>query len=306
MAPRIKQLTPQESCIVDCLLDTYQALQIPQTDPDSALTFSTDHAIYRCIKIATWKLGFTNHDAECIALAWQRQCPTIHDFDVKQWPTERALFTQHIPLSTHIAEPFPSCPKKLGLYVIAPTAHWLGLLANEGVQTLQLRFKSEDPQEIDEEVHRAIEAVQGHSVRLFINDHWQAAIRYQAYGVHLGQEDLEQANLKAIHTSGLRLGVSSHGYREMIRAANIKPSYIALGAVFPTTLKKMVTAPQGLGRLQKYAQFLHDFPLVGIGGIDASSIQSVLDCGVGSVAMVRAVTQADDYKVVIAQLKKYF
>jgi thiamine-phosphate pyrophosphorylase len=139
--------------------------------------------------------------------------------------------------------------------------------------------------------------VEGTDALLFINDHWREAIEAGAYGVHVGQEDLDAlagADLDAIRASGLRLGVSTHGYAEMVRAHAVQPSYIALGAVFPTTLKKMATAPQGLARLDAYVRLMQRYPLVAIGGISADQFPAVRATGVGSVAVVRALVNAED------------
>jgi thiamine-phosphate pyrophosphorylase len=156
---------------------------------------------------------------------------------------------------------------------------------------------------VQREVQAAVKAVQGSQSLLFINDHWQAAIVAGAYGVHLGQEDMQDAPLERIRASGLRLGLSSHGYVEMLRAAQHEPSYIALGAVFPTTLKRMATAPQGLGRLNRYARLMRQHSLVAIGGIDLAAMPSVLQTGVGSVAVVRAITGAKDVAASVRQLQ---
>ena len=106
--------------------------------------------------------------------------------------------------------------------------------------------------------------------------------------------------------AGLRLGISTHGYAEMLRAIAYQPSYIALGAIFPTTLKAMETAPQGIGRLHQYVKLLKGFSLIGIGGVDESNIRQVIDCQVGSVAVVRGVIQAQDYQSAIVNLQSYF
>jgi thiamine-phosphate pyrophosphorylase len=119
----------------------------------------------------------------------------------------------------------------------------------------------------------------------------------------LGQEDLETADLASIRSAGLRLGLSSHGYAEMLRADALSPSYIAMGAVFATTLKRMMTAPQGTGRLHAYAKLMRDYPLVAIGGIDASQLPEVLASGVGSVAVVRALVAAAQPEAMAAQLQ---
>ena len=163
--------------------------------------------------------------------------------------------------------------------------------------TLQLRFKSGDVAAIGTEVRAAVDAVEGTASRLFINDHWRIAIEAGAYGVHLGQEDLDTLSpddLERIRHAGLRLGLSTHGYAEMLRADAVGPSYLALGAVYPTTLKAMPTAPQGPGRLAAYARLMHGRSLVAIGGIDEARFAEVLPSNVGAIAVVRAVIAAAD------------
>lgn len=240
------------------------------------------------------RLGFIAVDAQCLAQAWLRQTERTHHFDVTHWPDDPQDFGL---AGADPAQAFPPCPRALGLYGVLPTAEWVGRMARAGVPTVQLRFKSEDPDAIRREVHAAVQAVQGTQARLFINDHWQAAIEAGAYGIHVGQEDLDALQgpqLQAIRASGLRLGVSTHGYAEMVRAHAVQPSYIALGAVFPTTLKKMATAPQGLARLQAYVRLMQQYPLVAIGGIAAAQFPEILATGVGSIAVVRALVQAPD------------
>ncbi|OZA84826.1 MAG: hypothetical protein B7X56_06300 [Burkholderiales bacterium 34-67-9] len=151
------------------------------------------------------------------------------------------------------------------------------------------------------QVRAAVAAVASTASRLYINDHWQAAIEAGAYGVHLGQEDLdalEPEALDALRAAGLRLGISTHGYAELLRAAALRPSYIALGAVFPTTLKAMPTAPQGCARLRAYAQLLARLrpaiPTVAIGGIGLEHLGAIAASGVGSFAVVRALTASPD------------
>lgn len=257
-------------------------------------------AIYRAANAACRHMGFIDIDADCVAKAWQAQVERTGHFDATQWPTEPSDFgIQPWPRYNS----FAPCPKQLGLYAVLPDAAWVARMANAGVPTLQLRFKSEDPAAIAREVQAAVGAVQGSHTLLFINDHWQAAIDAGAYGVHLGQEDLDTADLNAIRQAGLRLGISTHGYAEMLRADAHAPSYIAMGAVFSTTLKRMLTAPQGTGRLSAYASVLRDYPLVAIGGIDAARLPDVMASGVGSAAVVRALVAAADPEAEVIYLQ---
>jgi thiamine-phosphate pyrophosphorylase len=234
-------------------------------------------------------LGFLEHDAQCVAQAWRRQSQRTGQFSMATWPTD----PQDFGISTDPRNPaFAPCPRHLGLYAVLPDALWVARMAQAGVKTLQLRFKSEDPDAIRQEVRLAVQAVRGTDSVLFINDHWQIAIEEGAYGVHLGQEDMQDAPLEQLRLAGLRLGLSTHGYAEMLRADAASPSYLALGAIFPTTLKRMATAPQGLSRLNAYAALMRHHPLVAIGGIDEGRIPSVMQSGVGSIAVVRAITGA--------------
>lgn len=235
-------------------------------------------------------LGFVEHDAQCILHAWQAQSERLGVFDIALWPLNPNDFGM-LPFPRLNA--FAPCPKQLGLYAVLPNAQWVARMAQAGVPTVQLRFKSDDKAAVAKEIAASVAAAQGTNTLLFINDHWEEAIAAGAYGVHLGQEDMQEAPLDKIRSAGLRLGLSTHGYKEMLLADRHSPSYIALGAVFPTTLKRMVTAPQGLGRLQRYAQLMHQYPLVAIGGIDLNRLPDVVKTGVGSVAVVRAITEAE-------------
>ena len=257
-------------------------------------------AVYQAAQQACERMGFIAIDADCVAKAWQKQSERTGRFDATQWPAEPVDFgIQPLPRENS----FAPCPQQLGLYAVLPDAAWVGRMARAGVPTVQLRFKSDDTAAIQREVQAAVQAVQGTEALLFINDHWQAAMAAGAYGVHLGQEDLDTADLNAIRQAGLRLGLSTHGYAEMCRADAHAPSYIAMGAVYPTTLKRMTTAAQGTGRLSAYASLLRDYPLVGIGGIDVARLPEVMASGVGSVAVVRALVAANDPEAEARQLK---
>ncbi len=279
-------LTPEAQAIVAA----HQNLALPVVG-EPALNYSRDDLVYRHAKQAALALGFIEIDAECVALAWLAQVQRTGHFDPQAWPDEPADFGLR-PWPR--ADAFPSCPKALGLYAVLPDADWVGRVARAGVPTVQLRFKSDDAAAVRREVQAAVDAVRGTSALLFINDHWREAIAAGAYGVHLGQEDMEIADFAAIRAAGLRLGLSSHGYAEMVRADRLSPSYIAMGAVYPTTLKRMATAPQGPGRLHAYVRLMRDIPGVAIGGIDESRLAEIQATGVGSVAMVRAIMATSD------------
>lgn len=197
---------------------------------------------------------------------------------------------------------FPAVPFRLGLYPVVDSVAWIERLLAAGVKTLQLRIKDKQDDEVEADVITAIALGRRYDARLFINDYWRLAIKHQAYGVHLGQEDLQATDLEAIRAAGLRLGVSTHDDMEIDVALAARPSYIALGHVFPTQTKQMPSAPQGLEQLARHIERLGDYPTVAIGGISLERAPAVLATGVGSIAVVSAITQADDWQAATAQL----
>lgn len=191
---------------------------------------------------------------------------------------------------------FPPVPLRMGLYPVVDSTVWIERLLDAGVRTLQLRIKEQTAQQAEAEIVKAIALGRRYNARLFINDFWQMAVRHRAWGVHLGQEDLDTADLTAIRNAGLRLGVSTHDDPEIDRAMGVRPSYIALGHIFPTQTKVMPSSPQGLAQLTHHLARLGDYPTVAIGGISLQRAPSVLATGVGSIAVVSAITQAPDWR----------
>ena len=253
--------------------------------------------------LAAIEMGFIEADARVLGKAWSRMAQGDGGFNALKWPNRPEHFDL-LPWTRNMnPNAFAECPKHLGLYGIMPDAEWVKRMVDAELPTVQLRLKSEDRSKIRKQVRAAVEAVKESKTLLFINDYWEEAIDAGAYGVHLGQEDLEDANLEEIRVAGLRLGLSTHGYAEMVHADRFCPSYIAMGAVFPTNLKKMATVPQGLGRLYQYAKLMNNYPLVAIGGIDQDSIRAVFKSGVGSVAVVRALTEAKDPMAAVKHLQ---
>ena len=271
----------------------------PLIDNESA----TDH--YELAgALAAIEMGFIESDARILGKAWSRMAIQDGGFNPTKWPSRPEHFDL-LPWTRNMnPNAFAQCPTRLGLYGVMPDADWVKRMVDAELPTVQLRFKSDDKSKIRKQVRESVNAVKDSKTLLFINDYWREAIDAEAYGIHLGQEDLEIADTEAIRSAGLRLGISTHGYAEMVHADRYCPSYIAMGAVFATNLKRMPTAPQGLGRLYQYAKLMSHYPLVAIGGIDQGSIHAVSRSGVGSVAVVRAITQAADPKAAVKHLQE--
>ncbi|MET4877493.1 thiamine phosphate synthase [Morganella morganii] len=198
--------------------------------------------------------------------------------------------------------PFARTEHKLGLYPVVDSLMWIERLLASGVRTIQLRIKDKTDAQVDEQIRTAVALGKQYQARLFINDYWRSAIKHGAYGVHLGQEDLDIADLRAIQQAGLRLGISTHDDTELQRAKALHPSYIALGHIFPTQTKIMPSSPQGLENLARQVAATPDFPLVAIGGISRERAPAVAATGVGSIAVVSAITKAADWQAATRQL----
>lgn len=233
------------------------------------------------------------------------------------WPADLARFPRAVLPGSELDRRFGLCPAgearlprgplaptehRLGLYPVVDSVQWLERLLGEGVKTIQLRIKDLPEAEVMPAIRTAVALGRQHRARLFINDYWQQAIEAGAYGVHLGQEDMETADLAAIQAAGLRLGISTHGYFELMRARELAPSYIALGHIFPTNTKQMPSRPQGLVRLHHYRALMADWPTVAIGGIGEPRIAQVQESGVGSIALVSAITASGDWQGATARL----
>ena len=222
------------------------------------------------------------------------------------WPVTPGYFPQLQQAAETIDDnlSFAGITAPIGFYPVIDSVAWLKRLLPLEPDVIQLRIKNGTADEIEQQIAEAVLLSRDYKLRLFINDHWQLAIKYGAYGVHLGQEDLATADLAAIASAGLRLGISTHSYTELLRARQIRPSYIALGHIFATQTKLMPSQPQGIARLKRYAALCSDVATVAIGGINAERIDAVLACGVSGVAVVSAITAQQQPEQAFSQLKQ--
>ena len=179
-------------------------------------------------------------------------------------------------------------------YPVVDSVAWVARLALLGVGTIQLRAKELNDSEALQIVSDALEIIKGTQAKLVVNDYWRAAIVAGAKHLHLGQEDLADADLKAIRDAGLTLGISTHDDQELETALRADPDYIALGPIFPTTLKSMRFAPQGIPKIAEWKKRIGEIPLVAIGGIKLEQAPEIFAAGADSVAVVSDVTQNAD------------
>jgi thiamine-phosphate pyrophosphorylase len=178
------------------------------------------------------------------------------------------------------------------VYPIVDSAAWIERLAPSGVRLVQLRIKGLAPAELARQIARARDVCRGRGIQLIVNDHWQQALEAGCDFVHLGQEDLKAADRSALQRAGVRLGISTHDEAELAAALAAEPDYVALGPIYPTTLKVMPWAPQGLKRIGEWKRRLGSRPLVAIGGITLERLPEVFAAGADVAAVVSDIVAA--------------
>lgn len=183
-------------------------------------------------------------------------------------------------------------PQKI--YPVVDTARWVDRLGAAGARFIQLRVKNLEGEALLAEIKQAHAYARQHEVCLVLNDYWQIALDEGIKYIHLGQEDLDTADLEAVRKAGVQFGLSTHCHEELDRALSFKPDYVALGPIWPTRLKKMAFGPQGVEKLTEWKKLIGDLPLVAIGGITFERLRACLDAGADSVAAVSDFTLHPD------------
>jgi len=179
-------------------------------------------------------------------------------------------------------------------YPIFDDVAWLRRMLPLGVKIVQMRLKDKSQEALNAQLTEARDLCAAHGAVLVVNDHWQLAIELGCDWVHLGQEDLDEADVVAIRAAGLKLGISTHDKAELARALALAPDYIALGPVYPTILKKMKWHQQGVEKLSVWKGLVGDIPLIAIGGMSIARAKGAFDAGADIVSAVTDITLHDD------------
>jgi thiamine-phosphate pyrophosphorylase len=179
-------------------------------------------------------------------------------------------------------------------YPIFDDVAWLRRVLPLGAKLVQLRIKNQPQVALRAQLTEGRDLCRAHGALLVVNDHWQLAIDLGCDWVHLGQEDLDEADVAAIRAAGLKLGISTHDKAELARALALNPDYIALGPIYPTMLKKMNWHQQGIEKLCVWKDLVGDIPLVAIGGMSTDRAPGAFDAGADVVSAVTDITLHDD------------
>jgi len=179
-------------------------------------------------------------------------------------------------------------------YPIVDSADWVLRLVGVGTKLVQLRMKDMSAADIARDIDRARNMCESAGAQLVVNDFWREATEAGCDYVHLGQGDLDTADVKAIRRAGMKLGISTHDHAELDRALSLDPDYVALGPIYPTLLKQMPWAPQGLERIGEWKRLVGGRPLVAIGGLTLERALLCLEAGADSAAVVTDVVRAEN------------
>lgn len=175
-------------------------------------------------------------------------------------------------------------------YPIFDTTDWIKRLLPLGIKMVQLRIKNTQDEVLRAQIVEARDFCKKFNTILVVNDHWHLAIELECEWLHLGQEDLDIADLPAIRRAGLKLGVSTHDQAELERALSLDPDYVALGPIYPTLLKKMKWYQQGIEKLAEWKAHIGDIPLIAIGGMSVERAKGAFDAGADSISAVTDIT----------------
>ena len=189
-----------------------------------------------------------------------------------------------------------------GLYVIVgpdatrgrPVVEIADAALRGGTRVLQLRDKTGDRGDVLPVAVRLREMCRDHDALFFVNDDIALAYACDADGVHLGQSDLPVDVARRILAADKLIGRSNNSGAEVEESVSMGVDYIAVGATFPTTTvgkgARAAIGPDGISRTRE----LTTLPLVAIGGINESNVADVVRAGADCVAVISAVTMADD------------
>ena len=187
------------------------------------------------------------------------------------------------------------------VYPIVDSAAWISRLVPQGVRLVQLRIKEGTEEAVRAEVFAARSYCSAEGVQLVVNDHWRLALEAGCDFVHLGQGDLDGADIPALRRAGVRLGISTHDESELERALALRPAYVALGPIYPTLLKVMPWRPQGLDRLREWRRRISSLPLIAIGGLTPERLAGVFAAGADVAAVVTDIVRAADPEARVRQ-----
>ena len=172
-----------------------------------------------------------------------------------------------------------------------------------GITCVQLREKDCGTRDFISEAEQLLPLLKKHGIPLIINDRLDVALAVEADGVHLGQSDMPLSTARKICGNSLFIGISAESTDDAVKAEQEGADYIGVSPVFATATKQDTGRPLGLEGVRQIRELV-DIPIVGIGGIDRSNAESVIQAGADGIAVVSAIVSADDPESAARRLKE--
>lgn len=168
-------------------------------------------------------------------------------------------------------------------------------LAESGIELIQYRDKTASPSELFSSARELADALRPAGVRFIVNDRADVAATARAGGVHVGQQDLQPRDARAMCPPPMWVGVSTHTLEQVVAAAQSSADYIAVGPIFETQTKSNPDPVVGIEFIQK-ARKLTSKPLVAIGGITLVRAGAIYAAGADCIAVASDLICATDVR----------
>lgn len=176
-------------------------------------------------------------------------------------------------------------------------------LVAAGVHLLQLRDKQLADRDLLERARQVRQLTRGTSTLFIMNDRPDLAALADADGVHVGQEELQVSDVRAIVGSKRLIGVSTHSIEQARAAVLDGADYLGCGPVFPSETKSFDQFP-GIDFLRQVAAEI-SIPAFAIGGITAETLPQVIEAGISRVAVAGAVANATEPEHVVRRILEH-
>lgn len=171
-----------------------------------------------------------------------------------------------------------------------------------GTTMLQYREKNKSRSEVIVETHQIKEVCAKYRVPFVINDDVLLAVALNADGVHVGQSDMDVADVRSLIGSDMLLGVSVQNVDQAIKAQNQGADYLGVGAVFPTGSKD--DADEVSHETLRMICEAVSIPVVAIGGINRDNVEKLAGSGISGVAVISAIFAQTDIFSATKELRK--
>jgi thiamine-phosphate pyrophosphorylase len=173
-----------------------------------------------------------------------------------------------------------------------------------GIELIQLREKRLTARVLLELTEQSVALTRGSATSLLVNDRADLAAAAGAAGVHLATQSIDAATIRRTFGDSFLIGVSTHSLAEAEAAKEGGADFVVFGPVFATPSKQKYGPPTGLVLLEDVAKELAPFPVLALGGIDATNVHDCLQAGASGIAGISLFKEPDRIDEVVRKLRQ--